>query len=119
VGLRCRLEFWNFRERPSGSTPPHPQDVEESFDEVLQRCDAVTQDVEFRIDEIDDLIASLEDSRAKCEEYLRLLGGLKSNAENGKDEADSLGDDVQDVILELHEKVLVPAEGFAVAGEVK
>jgi hypothetical protein len=72
VRLQCRLEFWHVRERPGGSTPPHPQDVKESFDEALQKCDDVRQDVELRIDEIDDLIATLENSRAKCEEQLRL-----------------------------------------------
>ena len=119
VGLHCRLEFWHFRQWPGASTPPHPQDVEESFDEVLQRCDDVTQDVDFRINEIEELIASLEDSKAKCEEQLRLLGELKSNAESGKDDADSWGDHLREAILELHENPVVPAEGSAVAARVK
>jgi hypothetical protein len=119
VGLRCRLEFWHFRQQPNASAPLHPQDVEESFDEVLQRCDDATQEVEFRIDEIDDLIASLEESRAKCEEQLRLLGELKSNAETGKDDADCLDDDMREAILKLHDNSLAPAEGSTVADEVK
>jgi hypothetical protein len=119
VGLRCRLEFWHFRQRPSASMLLHPLDVEESFDEILQRCDEVTQDVELRLDEIDDLIASLEDNRAKCEERLRLLGELKANAEGGKKNADDLNDDVAEAILELHENGLASTEGSAVADKIE
>ncbi|MFL5342455.1 MAG: hypothetical protein ACJ8F7_20105 [Gemmataceae bacterium] len=117
--LRCRLEFWHFREGPGSSVPPHLQDVEESFDEVLRRCNDVRQDIDSRIGEIDNLIASLEDSRTKCEEGLRLLREVKSNALSGKDEVESLGDDLQEAILELHENPLIPGGGSVVAGEEK
>jgi hypothetical protein len=73
----------------------------------------------FSIDEIDNLVVSLEESRTKCEERLRLLGELKSSAESGKNDADSLGDDVQDAILGLHEHPSIPAESSAVAGGPK
>ena len=97
---------------------PLPQNIDKSFDDILQRCDEVTQGVESRISDIDDLIASLENSKAKCEEQLGLLEELKANAESAKDQADSLGDDLREAILKLHESPLVPAEGSAIGGEV-
>jgi hypothetical protein len=111
VRRRCRLEFWHSRQGPGDSTPPHPQDVKESFEKILRRCDEVTQDVELRVDEIDEIIASLEDNRAKCEEQLRLLKELQSNARSGKNDADFLDYDVQDAMLEMHEASLVLATG--------
>lgn len=119
IELRCRLEFWHFRERPSSSPPPHPHDLEESFGALLQRCDDIAQDIEFRIDEIDDLIATFEESRSKCEQRLQQLKELKESTENGKDEADSLGGDLQEAILEFHEHPSIPAERSAVNGGPK
>src|SRR5262249_22160769 len=110
----CRLEFWHFRQQRGASATPH--DAEESFSDVLQRCGEVTQDIEFRINDIDELIASLEETKAKCEEQLRLLAEVKSNAETGEDDAAWLDDDLQDAILKVHEN---PLEGSGVTDEVK
>lgn len=119
VDLLCRVEFWHFRERPSSSSPLHPHDLEKSFGAVIQRCEEVAQDVEFKLDEIDDLIASLEASRSKHEERLQVLKELKTSAEIGKDDASSLCDDLQEVILGLHEHPLTPAESSGITSEPK
>lgn len=119
VGLRYRLEFWHFCRLPSASVLLHPQDIEESFDELLHRCDEVTEDVEFSLNEIEEQIAILEESQAKCKEHLRLLGQVKTNVESSKDDAYWLDDDLHEAILKLHENPLVSAEGSAVAGELK
>lgn len=115
TGLRCRLEFWHFRELTDATVPIHPQAVEEAFNNVIQKCNDAAQDIETRIGELDDLIASLEGSRAECEKQLQLLGEVKTNAESGKDDADSLADAMQGAILELHDSPTVSAEGSTVA----